>query len=181
MRKGIMALGLSDGTVSVVDHDGSWAAAYEVERAVIRSSLSEFDCLIEHVGSTAVPGLAAKPIIDIAVGAVAGSEPDCVDRLQGAGFEYRGYTPEGGHVLIRRADGLRTHHVHVVPADGEEWAKYLAFRDLLRRDPEARDAYAAVKKELALRFSRDRRGYLAGKDEIVAQLLARAEVDGVSA
>jgi hypothetical protein len=62
---------------------------------------------------------------------------------------------------------LRTHHVHVVPADGEEWAKYLAFRDLLRRDPEARDAYAAVKKELALRFSRDRRGYLAGKVEIV--------------
>jgi GrpB-like predicted nucleotidyltransferase (UPF0157 family) len=55
------------GTVSVVDHDGSWAAAYEVERAVIRSSLSEFDCLIEHVGSTAVPGLAAKPVIDIDV------------------------------------------------------------------------------------------------------------------
>lgn len=174
-----MSLGLPDGTVCVVEYDASWVSAYETEHEIVSAALKGLDPLIEHVGSTSVPGLDAKPIVDVAVGSPAGSEPEFVRRLEAAGYEYRGFNTKGGHVLVRRSvDGLRTHHLHVVPVDGEQWRLYLIFRELLRRDPVARHEYSSLKKELAVRFPRDRRAYLAGKDDVVATLLARAEVSG---
>lgn len=139
---------------------------------------------VEHVGSTAVPGLPAKPVIDILVGVPVGEH---VERAQAA-LERIGYLrdPDAERDDSRRrvfrkgsADltEMRTHHVHLTITGGDYWRRLLAFRDQLRRDPEAAAEYVAAKYE-ALRACRgDSRAYTAGKHEIVKKIERLAGVD----
>lgn len=142
-------LGVRRGAVSLSAADPTWAEAYEHVLPLLRGALAGIAVAIEHVGSTAVPGLPAKPILDIAVGLSPGRDPAEVhDPLLALGFLYRG------------------------SGEGRTWRDYLALRDALRADPEVRDAYAALKQELAERFPTDRAAYIAGKDAFVARILA---------
>ncbi|MGH7554413.1 MAG: GrpB family protein [Longimicrobiales bacterium] len=169
----VSVLGLKYGTVRLVDHDARWREAFLTERALLIEALDGLRCVVEHIGSTAVPGLTAKPILDIAVGIPDSADvPASIARLQHLGYEYRGDAgADGGHVLVRANGDVRTHHVHVVELEGKQWRAYLAFRDLLRNDPLARQMYAAAKQELALRFADDRKSYTKAKDELVGRLL----------
>lgn len=171
-----MPLGLKYRTVRLVDHDPRWSRAFEDERLPIADSLADLGCGIEHVGSTSVPGLRAKPIIDIAVGVPDLAEvAECIARLEALGYIYRGDAgKDGGHVLVRAIGDVRTHHVHIVPLDGPQWRAYLALRAILRRHAWARDEYATVKAELAKRFPNDHMAYQHGKTAVVEQLLAKA-------
>jgi GrpB protein len=119
---------------------------------------------IEHVGSTAVPGLAAKPIIDMLVGVRSLSEAksSCLEPLQALGYtyipEYESWLP--GDMLFRKGvPGPWTHHVHVIEPSSPRWEEYILIRDYLRRHPEIADAYANLKKALALVFDDDIAGY----------------------
>src|SRR5262245_290135 len=126
-------LGLRYGTVRVVPYQPEWAQAFLDERARLADALSQLPCEIEHIGSTAVPGLSAKPILDIAVGLALGAAPEpAMSAICGLGYEYRGDAGEdGGHVLVRESEPLvRTHHVHVVDLNGLQWQSYLLLRDL---------------------------------------------------
>jgi GrpB-like predicted nucleotidyltransferase (UPF0157 family) len=167
-------LGLRYGTVTLVSYTPEWAEAFKVESLRLREALLEFSCEIEHIGSTAVPGMDAKPILDIAVGT---SCQTPVERLfaaiQLAGYEYRGDAgAEGGHVFVRETSPhIRTHHLHVVSCDDPQWDQYLRFRDLLRDHAGARELYMAQKRALALRYPTDRKAYTAGKRELVTSLL----------
>jgi GrpB-like predicted nucleotidyltransferase (UPF0157 family) len=171
-------LGLKRGIVELADYTADWASAFADEQRRIAPVVP--DCLIEHVGSTSVPGLVAKPIIDIAIGFAPGASPaPLIAALEQLGYHYGGDSgADGGHVLSRRAsdpsDDVRTHHLHLVSVDDPQWANYLAFRDHLRRSAAARAAYVEVKRALAARFTRDRPAYSAGKREIVERLLADA-------
>jgi GrpB-like predicted nucleotidyltransferase (UPF0157 family) len=138
-------------------------------------ALGDSACGVEHVGSTAVSGLSAKPIIDIAVGSrPGGAVAELRARLEPHGFIHRGDMGSQGGVLfvLETAPWHRIAHVHVVPYGGESWVGYLAFRDLLRRDPAARDSYVRLKRTLAQRFPGDRAAYTAGKDQLVSALLS---------
>jgi GrpB-like predicted nucleotidyltransferase (UPF0157 family) len=170
-------LGLRYGTVKLVPHSLEWANAFREERARLTEALSEVRCEIEHVGSTAVPELCAKPILDIIIGVtVAIPIESVISAIQGVGYQYRGDARDaGGHIFVRESDvQVRTHHVHVVELYGPQWHAYLLLRDFLRTNREARRVYVAEKQMLAERHSADRKAYTAAKDNVVRRLLAEA-------
>jgi GrpB-like predicted nucleotidyltransferase (UPF0157 family) len=169
-------LGLESGTVRVVPYDPVWAALYDAEAARLSTILAAqgVSLRMEHTGSTAVPGLAAKPIIDI----LAGSRDEerrerTIAALEAAGYSYRGEQGIPGRDFFRRGEP-RKYHVHLTRIGSPFWKEHLAFRDYLRAHPEAAAAYATLKHELAARHPRDREGYIDGKTEFVREILARA-------
>lgn len=171
-----MALGLTRGQVELAEHDEGWRAEFSSECRRIGAALAVLGCEIEHVGSTAVAGIPAKPILDIAVGCASETDVRAVRGvLEGLGYLYGEDLGEsGGQLFVRGAGAVRTHHLHVVPLGGRQWQSYLSFREVLRTDADARERYAAAKRALAARFKDDRKSYSDGKASTVQELLARA-------
>ncbi|HKG95781.1 MAG TPA: GrpB family protein [Gemmatimonadaceae bacterium] len=171
-------VGLPSGALLLAAYDPAWADAFEEERALIAEAFGGLPARVEHVGSTSVPGLAAKPIIDILVGRPPESalEP-YVDALVGAGYEYRGeYGIPGRHYFVRGlAPAARTHHLHMVALGSALWRDHLAFRDYLRAHPEAAAAYEALKRELAARHADDRGAYSEAKAPFIRGVVAAAD------
>jgi GrpB-like predicted nucleotidyltransferase (UPF0157 family) len=169
-------LGLLYGKVELVPYTSEWALLFVQEAARLREVLSPWPCQIEHVGSTAVPGLVAKPILDIAIGVpVAVTVNRVIAAIESLGYEYRGDAgASGGHILVRESrPRVRTHHLHVVALGDDQWTAYLALRDLLRANPDARDAYVRAKRALASVHDSDRTAYSAGKAEVIRELLSQ--------
>lgn len=169
------ALGLRRHVVSVVEHDPAWAARFAEEAQVIRRAAGPLAREVEHVGSTAVPGLVAKPILDIAVAVrAAGDIEEVVRRLVGEGYLDLGdQGREGGYLLARESEpGTRTVHLHIVPFEDEQWAGYLSFRDALRRDARLREEYDVLKRALAAQYSQDREQYTRAKHEFIRRALS---------
>jgi GrpB-like predicted nucleotidyltransferase (UPF0157 family) len=171
-----VALGLAPGSVRLQEHDETWSVAFAAERERLNAALAGHGCVVEHIGSTAVPSLLAKPILDIAVGCPESTSATGVGAiLETLGYEYLGdFGNEGGRIFVRGSDGHRTHHVHVIKLTDPQWSAYLELRDLLRKDADARDAYAAEKLVLAATFSGDRASYTAAKTGVIKRLLRRA-------
>jgi GrpB-like predicted nucleotidyltransferase (UPF0157 family) len=140
--------GLSD-RVELRDYDPSWADIFEAERLLIGPIFDRRAVGIEHIGSTSVPDLCAKPIVDVLVGLreLALSD-DEIEAMQELGYEYMGEFGLPGRLYFRKGDP-RTHHVHVVEYGGDHWQRHLAFRDALRANPEERKRYDALKRQLA--------------------------------
>mgnify|MGYP002630259493 CR=1 FL=1 len=167
-----MSLGLAKSVTRLEPHDPAWARQFEQERERLGRVLLDAPC--EHIGSTAVPGLAAKPILDLAVGCPA-DFAGLRQGLEGAGYLYMGDGgDEGGHLFVREsAPEVRTHHLHVVRYAGPQWQGYLALRDLLRRSADARARYEGVKRDLARLHPLDRPAYTDGKTGCITELLRR--------
>jgi GrpB-like predicted nucleotidyltransferase (UPF0157 family) len=167
-------LGLEYGQVRLVDGDPGWPGAFQRLAAELHLALGPLAVGVEHVGSTAVPGLAAKPILDVAVGLAPDADPDRVIALLAPlGWIFRGDKGDAGLLFVLEdRPAHRLAHVHVVGYGDARWQGYLAFRERLRTDPAARAAYAAFKRGLAERFAGDRRAYTAAKDSFIAELLA---------
>jgi GrpB-like predicted nucleotidyltransferase (UPF0157 family) len=156
----------------VVDYDPSWPETFERLARPVRDSLADLGAEIEHVGSTAVPGLAAKPIIDIDVVVPSAAEvPAAIERLRGLGYVYQGDKGVPGREALLWPPGSPRHHLYVVVAGSEPHAAHLAFRDRLRADPETAARYAELKRDLAERHHRDRIAYGEGKNDFVAAVL----------
>ena len=161
------AIGLESGTVRVVPYDTRWPALYAEEEARIRRALGKTPLALEHVGSTSVPGLTAKPIIDIMAGRAAEHPAEqFVPLLEQAGYEYRGDRGLPGREFFRRGDP-RSYHVHLVEIGSSLWRDHIGFRDRLRGDAAVAAEYAALKLALAARFPLDRLSYIDGKAEFI--------------
>lgn len=158
--------GAHDMPVTVVPYDPGWPAAFERERVRLASLLDGVE--LHHIGSTAVPGMAAKPIIDMM--AVVRSYDAAVERLTGdAGYQYPqafNETLPNRRFLLYPTPDRRTHHMHLLE-DPEELARYLTFRERLRSDPLVARRYAELKRSLAARFSDDRESYTQAKGEFI--------------
>ncbi len=168
-------LGMGEA-IEIAEYDAAWPAAFEWERGLIADALGGLMLGIEHVGSTAVPGLGAKPIIDITVGIhrLADGEK-CVRPLEGLGYEYRGDGEiPGRHYFRKFTRGERTHHLNIVEHEGDFWARHILFRDYLREHPWEAKRYYDLKVRLAERFGTDRLGYTEAKTEFIESVLARA-------
>jgi GrpB-like predicted nucleotidyltransferase (UPF0157 family) len=163
--------------VVVVDADPGWAAAYAAEETRLRAAAAGRFVAVEHVGSTAVPGLAAKPTIDV-LAAIADTTAiaELVPLLAALGYDYRPRIPNDVDVaLFRRiVDGHRTHHLHVVLAADFAGDARRRFRDILRARPDLAAAYAALKRELADRLGHDRPAYTDAKTDFVLRVLREA-------
>lgn len=136
---------------------------------------------IQHVGSTAVPGLEAKPSLDIAVAVTSLVViPQCRNRLLAIGYIDRGDArTNGGYLFVKESTPqVRTHHLHIVTADDPQWRNYLQFRDLLRVDEELRSRYATRKNSLQEQFAHDRRAYSAAKEEFIRGMLVKINTEG---
>jgi GrpB-like predicted nucleotidyltransferase (UPF0157 family) len=144
-----MVLGLKHNTNLLVDYDPNWPTEFETERARIANVLGGLAKAIEHYGSTSVPGLSAKPILDILVGLHPLSDwQACHDPLLTLGYDYAAHAGVPGHHIFGRGRDMseRTHLVHLVELDGHSWMSNLAFRDALRSDPLLRAEYLALKQ-----------------------------------
>lgn len=164
------ALGLRRHTVRVVAHRPEWRGLYERERRALLERVGHLAVGVEHVGSTAVPGLDAKPIIDIALAVTSTEVVPRLERSLGKiGYVYRGDAgADGGHLFVKESSlDVRTHHLHVVAADDPQWHGWLLFRDELRADEELRARYAELKQALQERFAEDRKGYTNAKKEFI--------------
>lgn len=162
--------------VLLCSYDPAWARAFEQEHDRLRSLLPGSFITIEHIGSTAVPGLAAKPIIDIMAGVASLDGVDAlIDRLCENGYAT---SPEFNASLsdrkwlMRWCDGHRTHHLHIVVVDGAPWQDRLAFRDALRCEPALARRYAALKSDLARTFATDREAYTDAKAVFVRDVVS---------
>ena len=160
--------------VVIVDYDPAWPARFERERDRVRRALGASADRIEHIGSTAVPGLAAKPIIDVLV-AVADPDDDAliVAAMEAAGYELR--VREPGHRMFRTP--ARDVHVHIRSERDPELLRHLSFRDRLRRSPDDRLAYQRLKRELATRDWDDINEYAEAKGPFIAAVLAGEDRD----
>ena len=170
------------GQILVSDPDPVWPAMFEQERVRIQAALGSIVITIEHIGSTAVPGLAAKPIIDLLVGVRSLDEArsSCLEPMQALGYtyiaEYDSWLPD--EMLFRKGvPGPWTHHAHVTEPAGSRWDEYLQLRNYLRRHPETARAYADLKRALALEFEDDIAGYRNAKRRFVHAVIAKASAE----
>jgi GrpB-like predicted nucleotidyltransferase (UPF0157 family) len=164
--------GLPPGKVFLRPHDGRWAALFAEEAAVITEALGGAVLAIEHYGSTSIPGIDAKPVIDLLVGLQTLDEALAHrPALEALGYDYASHAGVPGHHVFGKGVA-RTHLAHFVEYDGAEWRRCLAFRDALRAAPARAAAYEALKRDLAARHPDDRAAYTAGKGAFVAEVLA---------
>jgi GrpB-like predicted nucleotidyltransferase (UPF0157 family) len=171
--------------IAIVEYDLRWPARFAAEADRVRRAIDEPFVRIEHHGSTAVPGLAAKPVIDmlVAVPSIAVAERYAAALVR-RGYEavapsYREIWPER-IVLIRREDGRRVCHVHLVLGHHAMWERLLAFRNYLRSHPDVAAEYAALKRTLAASLGQDRHAYMTAKGEFIDRITAIAMTPGGS-
>lgn len=162
--------------IVVVPHNPAWAAAFAAEARFWRGILGPQVVAIEHIGSTAIPGMPAKPIIDMLITVHDIDDVGAHDAaLVAAGYWPRGENGiPGRRFYVKGTDEARTHHVHVFGVDSPEVERHLAFRDFMIAHPAEAQAYARLKEDLAARFPEDAEGYVAGKDAFVQEREARA-------
>ena len=159
--------------VMVLPYDPAWKADFAAIRQELASALGELAIAIEHVGSTSVEGLSAKPCIDIDVVMQDRSVfPQIVERLAAIGYTHEGDLGIPGREAFcyTGKPHLRLHHLYVCPADSEELHRHLVFRDFLRTHPEAVARYSACKEDAARRFPEDIEGYMACKGPCIEAL-----------
>ncbi len=168
------SLGLERGVVRLVEYDARWPALFDVECQRIRDKCRLLPLRLEHVGGTAIPGMCAKPVLDIVAGRPLGAPIfDYVVAFKGAGYEHRGEQGVPGREFFRRGQP-RAYHLHLVEQGRVVWRDYLAFRDYLRAHPDAARDFANLKRYLAARFPRDREAYIDAKSAPVHAILRLA-------
>jgi GrpB-like predicted nucleotidyltransferase (UPF0157 family) len=163
--------------IAIESYDPSWPRRFEAERGALQRIFGS-DVRIDHIGSTAVPGLGAKPIIDILLGAVKLNEIEShIPELIAAGWEYM---PQHEAILPERRffakpkQRPRDFHLHAVEAVSPFWQEHVLFRDFLRRHRDVASEYEALKFELARQYGFDRDGYTEAKTSFIRGVLVRA-------
>lgn len=165
--------------VVLSEYDPTWPKLYERERRFLLSIIGGWlSGSVEHVGSTAVEGMLAKPVIDIMFGVVSlESSRPAIEVLEGNGYCHAAYRTEVMHWFCKPSDAFRTHHLYLVPFESDLWMDRINFRNLLRADPGTREAYAELKRKLVARYSDDREAYTQGKSSFVVTTLRRCPDD----
>jgi GrpB-like predicted nucleotidyltransferase (UPF0157 family) len=164
-----------EAAIRIDPYDRRWPDMFLAERELLAEVLAPWLAgPIEHVGSTAVPDLPAKPVIDImaAVESLDASRP-ALERLAAIGYCYAPYREDVMHWLCKPSPEFRTHHLHLVPYRSPPWEERIAFRDRLRTDPELRNQYTELKHTLAERYRNDREAYTQSKAPFIEQALLK--------
>ncbi len=165
-----------DEDIVLVDYRDTWPEEFEGEAERLQQVIGPYVTGgIHHVGSTAIPGMTAKPIVDILVGVrdLDSSRP-CLELLRPLSYWYAPYLPDVMHWFCKPTPARRTHHLHLVPTGSPRYLEELAFRDFLRGQPDAARDYAVLKRRLAERFRTDREAYTDSKGEFVAEVTREA-------
>ena len=171
-----MIVGLKRGEVRLAPYNLRWGTLFAAEEAALRASLGEYALDIQHVGSTAIPGMVAKPIIDIGIAVRDFEEARaCVEPIEQLGYLYRGENGIPRRHYFVKGEPRRTHHIHMVEESSGDWRTMLLFRDYLIEHPEIAQEYADLKTRLALRFQTNRQAYQDGKSPFIERILKAAD------
>lgn len=164
--------------IIIADYDPQWPVLFEQERQLILAALENGAILIEHIGSTAISGMAAKPVIDIAIGIQSlEMAPEYIPLIKGLGYIYE---PTLERLLPERrffwkgTPVVHTYHIHMAEIKSPAWVKPIVFRDYLRKHPDEAQHYGELKKSLAERYGSDMDAYVGGKTAFVEQMLLKA-------
>lgn len=172
-------IGLKRGTVRLIDHQDEWI--YEAENTIgeLKKLMGTAAIDIQHIGSTAISSIHAKPIIDIVIGVRELNDiHPYINVLKESGFIFRGEDVPGQVLFVKGnfEEDLRTHHIHVVKWNGSEWNNYINFRDYLNAFPEKRLIYDDCKQGLSVQFSSNRKCYTEGKRKLIDTFLEEARL-----
>lgn len=171
MGKSSGELGLAQGQVSLFEPTARWARLFEEEADRLHSALCTFGAIVEHCGSTSIPGIPAKPILDMLVGIPEPLDVKAIrDALAPLEYEHATWAGVPGHEVFGKGRP-RTHLVHVVPLQGPAWDRMLRFRDALRKDVALADEYAQLKRRLAVRYPNDRSAYTDAKSDFIERVV----------
>jgi GrpB-like predicted nucleotidyltransferase (UPF0157 family) len=168
-------IGLTRGAVALEPYSPEWPELFRREAERLRAALGDLATAIEHVGSTSVPGLDSKPLIDMAVAVRDWPAADrCRPLLQDLGYEYVPHASQVGRLFFALGTPtFRTHHLHLVLANDPQFRGWLLLRDRLRADPRLRDRYQRLKRALAARFPDRREEYTSRKSRFVEMVTNR--------
>ena len=167
-------IGLEKDTVRVVPYTPEWARLFAEEKSRLLAVVGSYLLDIQHVGSTSIPGMPAKPILDLAIAVYNFEEARvCIPPIEGLGYEFMGeFGIPRRHFFVKGQP--RTHHIHLNELGSQDWNNQIAFRDYLIQHPQAASEYAALKQDLARRYPTDRPAYLAGKAPFIERILRLA-------
>ncbi len=167
--------------IEIVDYDPEWSRLFEEERRQLaRDPPADQVLAIEHAGSTAIPGMAAKPIVDIfiAVPSIDRARTTLVEPIEALGYVYWAENPDKDRMFFVKGmppyGERRTHHIHVFEPTSEFWQRALVFRDHLRERGDEAERYQQLKRSLAVRHRSDREAYSRAKDEYVKAVAQKA-------
>lgn len=172
-------IGLKRGSVRLEMHQSGWEKEAEKTIAELKGILGNIAADIQHIGSTAVSAIHAKPIIDIAVGVRNLDDIfPFIEVLNKNNYIFRGEDVPRQLLLVKGdfEKDIRTHHIHVVKWNGSEWTNYIDFRDYLNAFPEKAMKYDECKQDFAKRFPDDRKLYAEGKKKLIAELIEEAKM-----
>jgi GrpB-like predicted nucleotidyltransferase (UPF0157 family) len=172
-----------DAPVEIVPYDPAWPTKFDQEAALLRRQLAPWLVgPIEHIGSTAVPGLAAKPVIDIMAGVQAlETSRAAIAAATELGYCYWPYQADVEHWFCKPSSAFRTHHLHLIPVGTPQWFQPVAFRDYLRANAQAAYEYAALKQRLAQEHRLDRDRYAEAKRPFIERITEIAIESGYTA
>jgi GrpB-like predicted nucleotidyltransferase (UPF0157 family) len=176
------------GEILVVEYDPRWPELFEALRSSVWPAVSDVALSIEHVGSTSVPGLAAKPVIDLDVVVPRAHVATGIARLTGLGYVHRGDLGVPQREAFVRPEGTPAHHLYLCPAESLALANHRAIRDYLRENPAAARNYGSLKQRLAVTFAGDMAGYVRAKTGFLSAILREvgfseellAEIEGIN-
>ncbi len=168
-------------SVTVVEYDPAWPAAFQALARRAAEAIGERVMAVEHVGSTSVPGLAAKPVVDLAVVVRGEDVPHAVERLAPLGYAYQGEQGIPGRHAFRSPPGETKHHLYVCVPESPGLRDHLLFRDHLRAHPGTAREYAELKRRLATEHRDDRDAYQQAKSAFIESVTRRAEAEASSA
>lgn len=164
---------MKQAPVELSEHDPEWFSKFEIEKEFLLGVIGGWlHGSVEHVGSTSVPGLIAKPVIDIMFGvkSLEASKP-AIDVLARNSYEYFPYKEDVMHWFCKPSDAFRTHHLHLIPYKSPLWQERIQFREILLSNQEIANQYSALKKNLATRYKDDREVYTREKWPFIQKVL----------
>jgi GrpB-like predicted nucleotidyltransferase (UPF0157 family) len=170
-------LGLKRGTVKLLSHHTEWKKAFEEEKERLQENLGS-EIIIEHVGSTAIFGVEAKPILDMMLAFPENENVDVLyNKLVQLGYEDRGKSGvEDRRLFVKGPEEKRTHYLHVTTEDSAFWEEHILFRDYLSKNKKARDEYTKLKIELEKKYSNTRELYTKAKSEFIQEIICKARI-----
>lgn len=170
-------IGLKRGYVELQEYTDEWHKLHKIEEGVLKNLIQDHFIDIQHIGSTSVEGLKAKPIIDIIVGVKNFNDLEIIiEKLQHVGYIYRPNASTNERILfVKGSEEERTHHIHIVQWMDEEWNNNILFRDYLRKYSEVAKEYSDLKDKLAEQFKEDRSSYTSGKNQFIQGVIDRAK------
>lgn len=172
----VPGLGVAEGKVKLVPPTSVWQTYFDLESQRLYAALGEYVKEIRHIGSTAIPGIYAKPIIDIMAGLAQIEDfPQCEAPLVALGYTYQGEQAiPGWHFFKKKNGDLTTHHLHVVEWNSPYWVDRVLFQEYLARHPAVAEAYERLKLELEKKYANNREGYTRDKTDFIGKVTEMA-------